>query len=329
MKNIIAIFLLLFFTSGLSNQVTAKDVTTPESDIRNAEQTFLTYPEWFLVFSPNEFANFSVHNRPGNFPYMAHIGQFWTSYNAVHQRTKDEFPFNGEYHTVLIVIGVSTTLEYGLKGAYEFTIGRMTELTTGNEMTEEDRFGAMVARDYVDFILERPWYEFDFFASFKALWTETSFFGSNMIRKLERKYILSSEYLIKAAYANLIGYGSAASFDTPIHKTAVIAHWPDEEKIELLQLPRYQPFTDAIVELAEQNVVLREIAGNDGRIAISLLGIQTWDPITAGSTLILQQPVITQPGVFRHIIEVEVEELIFALKRIKTDGLIVEHIYDY
>ena len=318
-------------TICLTGPINAGETVTPLEYRRNAEQTFLTYPEWFLVHSPNEMAAFFRHNLPGNFPYFAHIGQFWSSYGAVYERTKDEFPFNGEYHTVLTVIGTSTALEYGIKGAYEYTLGRLSERTAGSEFTEEDRLGAEVAQEYVDFIVERPWYEFDFFNCFTRLWSDTSFFGSNMMRKLERKYILSSEYLVKSLYARLIGFGSAASFDAPVHKTAVVASWPDSgsQQAELIYLPRYQPFTDAAIELSRQNVLFAEIAGNNGRIVISLLGKEGWNADRADSTLLLQQPIITRPGLYRHIVEVDVRRLSFALQKTQLDGLTIEHIYDF
>jgi hypothetical protein len=315
----------------LAGSINAAETVTPVEDRRNAEQTFLTYPEWFLVHSPKEMAAFFKQNLPGNFPYFAHIGQFWSSYEAVYDRTKDEFPFNSEYHTILVVIGTSTAVEYGIKGAYEYTLGRLSERTAGSEFTEEDRLGAAVAQEYVDFIVERPWYEFDFFSGFQRLWTDTSFFGDNMLRKLERKYVLSSEYLVKSLYARLIGFGSAASFDAPVHKTAVVASWPESgsQKSELIYLPRYQPFTDAAIELSRQNVVFEEIAGNNGRIVISLLGKEGWDAELANSTLLLQQPIITRPGLYRHIVEVDIRQLSLALQKSQLDGLTVEHIYDF
>lgn len=160
---------------------------------------------------------------------------------------------------------------------------------------------------------------------------DTSFFDSNMLRKLERKYILSSEYLVKSIYAKLIGFGSAASFDAPVHKTAVVASWPESEShdSELIFLPRYQPFTDAAIELSRQNVLFEEIAGNNGRIVVSLLGEQGWNAEVANSTLLLQQPIITSPGLYRYIVEVDIRLLSFALQKTQLDGLMIEHIYDY
>jgi hypothetical protein len=96
-----------------------------------------------------------------------------------------------------------------------------------------------------------------------------------------------------------------------------------------IYLPRYQPFTDAAIELSRQNVLFEEIAGNNGRIVISLLGEEGWNAERANSTLLLQQSIITRPGLYRHIVEVDVRQLSFALQKLQLDGLAVEHIYDF
>ena len=108
---------------------------------------------------------------------------------------------------MVFVIGTSFTVENALKGLYENTIGRVTEWTSHGEPTPEDRFGARVAQEYVDFIRVDPWYEFSFFRRFQELWRETQFSGPHLLRKWERKLALSLEYLAKAQYAMLITLG--------------------------------------------------------------------------------------------------------------------------
>ena len=51
-------------------------VITPKEHQRGAEQTFLTFPEWYLVHSPAEYAVFVRENNPDGFPFWGHIGQF-------------------------------------------------------------------------------------------------------------------------------------------------------------------------------------------------------------------------------------------------------------
>jgi hypothetical protein len=168
---------------------------TPTEHRRGGEQTFLTYPEWFLVHSPAEYAAFVKEHDPSGFPFLAHVGQFWTSYRAVYGATKNDYPFNLGYHVMVMVIGVSTTVEYAIRATYERLVGRVAEATRRGGFTEEDRFGAAYAQDYVDFIRVRPWYEYRFFPRLRALWNDTSLTGPDMIRKWERKYALTTELL--------------------------------------------------------------------------------------------------------------------------------------
>ncbi len=300
---------------------------TPVEHLRGADQTFLTFPEWYLVYSPAEYAAYIATERPSTFPWFAHIDQFWKAYGDISGRISGEFDFNGEYHVMIMVIGLSTTVEYGIKGAYELTVGRLFESTREDDrLTEEDIFAAGVAQRYVDFIYERPWYEFDFLGELRALWAETTLFGTDSLRKWERKYALTTEYAVKAAYGWLIGLGAAASFDAPIHQTAVLVSGPETQ---LMMLPRYQPFTDASLEHALAGADFEEIAGNRGRIVLSLWAGQDWDPALIRGSQITTQPIITVPGQTRHVVEVDVADLAAALRTIDSSGLKLEHVYDY
>ena len=74
-------------------------------------------PEWYLVFNPEEYASFLESGaNPSDFPFVASIDEFWRLYDRVTALAGDT---NNEYITMLRVIGVSTTDEFLLKGAYE------------------------------------------------------------------------------------------------------------------------------------------------------------------------------------------------------------------
>ena len=62
-------------------------IAAPPEHRRGTEQTFLTFPEWFLVHSPAEYAVYVKENPPDTFPFWGHIGQFWKSYAAVTRAT--------------------------------------------------------------------------------------------------------------------------------------------------------------------------------------------------------------------------------------------------
>ena len=236
----------VLLASGATAQ-TQSPVAAPPEYRRGAEQTFLTVPEWFLVHSPDEYAQFIKTRPPSEFPYFGHIAQFWQTYGAVYNATKNGYPFNAGYHVMVTVIGASTTVEYGLKAAYETLIGRLTELTRTEGMTEEDAFAARVAQDYVDFVRVIPWYEYDFGLRLRELW-ETSLWGPDPIRKWERKYALTTEYAAKAIYAWVIKKLTKMSYDEPLPVTAVlIDHLPPVSHAELPELSVLKEFSDGSV----------------------------------------------------------------------------------
>src|SRR4051812_21735954 len=77
---------------------------TPAKDLRAPDQTFLTYPEWFLVFSPEEQASYFKYRTATTFPFMSHVAQIWKSYKIVNDQIKGNFPTNIGYHFMIWVI---------------------------------------------------------------------------------------------------------------------------------------------------------------------------------------------------------------------------------
>ena len=47
---------------------------------RPESKTYLTLPEWYIVYSTDEYAAFLQENRSGEFPYFKAVGQYWQSY---------------------------------------------------------------------------------------------------------------------------------------------------------------------------------------------------------------------------------------------------------
>ncbi|OOG43669.1 hypothetical protein [Rhodanobacter sp. C05] len=320
-------------------------IVTPQEHRRGPEQTFLTYPEWFLVFSPAEYAVFVREHNPSDFPFLGHIGQFWQGYGAVYEATRNRYPMNWGYHVMIMVIGVSTTVEYGLRAGYETLIGRIAELTRTHGQTEEDRYASRVAQDYVDFIRVEPWYKFDFRSRLIGLWKDTSLWGPDAIRKWERKYALTTEYGVKAAYGWLIGVATKASYDEPVPVTAVILdRLPDGASAELpnmkllrqdaggtalVTLPRYQEFTNEAAVLAKLGAQFEEIAGNRGPILLSLIAPTAWAPPVPARDILFTQSIRTVPGKKRVVLAVQVDSLGALLRSINGQSLSIEHIYDY
>jgi hypothetical protein len=317
-------------------------IVAPTAD-RRGEQTFLTFPEWFLVFSPAEYAQLVRTHNPDDFCFWGHIGQFWRGYaSVIHETRVRREPTNWGYHSMIVVIGVSTTVEYAIRSAYETLVGRISGALAGAR-TPEDVFAAQVAQEYVDFIRVRPWYEFDFTARLKRLWMQTSAFGPHLIRKWERRYALTTEYAVKAVYGKLIEKATHSAYEQPIDSTSVVVDgWPNcdqlplganlisrpVDSVALLALPRYEAFMAPAMSLARCGAHFQEIAGNRTIILISAIG-PVDAPAPPDSSVMMRQPIITQHGRERVVLIVPVAKLGGTLQVLESRGLTLEHIFDY
>ena len=316
----------------------------PQSERRSAEQTYLTYPEWFLVHSPAEYAELIKAHPAYDFPFLSHIVQLWGSYAAVaREQWREDQPANAGYHAMILVIAGSTTIEYALRSLYENTVGRASHLFSSGELTREETLGAEVAQQYVDFIRREPWYLFDFASALKRLWSDVPLWGGQPLRKLERRYALTTEYLIKGLYAKLIEITTRAAYEEAKMTTwTVVNGLPMQTKLPatitlqsdlnadraVLVLPRYEAFKQDALWLARQGANFTDIAGNDGKILVSLITPQAWVPEDP-STILFSQPILTHPDEKRVALALPVSRLSSALLAWDDAHLRVEHIYDY
>lgn len=298
------------------------DPLTPEADRRPADQTFLTFPEWFLVFSPQEQADRFAHHTSTDFPFMSHTRQIWQSYAIVNEQIEGNFPPNKGYHFMIWVIGVSASVEYSVKAWYETIVGRITD--TGVPLTSEDRFNAQYTADYVAFIKDRPWYEFDFKRQLTTLWTSTPVEGDHPLRSIERRYMLTSELLVKYVYGKLIGLGTAQVYDAALLTTAVVL---DDGSVQ--QLPRYDKFAAASIALAKSGRSFKEIAGNNSAILLTVL-VPADKPLEIENTrTVFTQPITSDRTMQRIALVTPVASLSALLVRLSNDHVAVEHVFDY
>ncbi|MET0299748.1 MAG: hypothetical protein ABW036_08300 [Flavitalea sp.] len=294
----------------------------PSSDIRPGDQTFLTFPEWYLVFSPEEQAQYFEKHTATGFPFMDHTRQIWDSYDIVKDQIRDNFPPNDGYHFMIRVIGSSATAEYSFKALYETLIGRITD--TRSVETVEDKFNAKFTREYVDFIKDLPWYQFDFKSQLGELWRNNSLIGNHPLRKLERRYLLTSELLVKWGYGKLIGLGTAQVYEEALLTTAVVTG-----SGEIIHLPRYDRFAIEATKLARDGITFTEIAGNNTAIMMSLLVPAEWVSNLPGSQLLFTQPVASNHSKKRVVVVTRVNDLAALLRRTDDQHLEVEHVFDF
>jgi hypothetical protein len=326
------------------SQVNSSKPELADADIRPEVSTYLSYPEWFIVYSSDEYAQFLANNKPSHFPYFGSIGQYWNNYCRVFAITKAKGEFNAGDHLMLFVIGYSYSAELGIKGVYENTLGRVTEIFGHYPATAEDVYAHHIAKDYVNFIRLRPWYEYNFAWAFKGLWTDTNFFGRNFPRKVERKIILSLEYLVKTVYGKLIGLGSHSVYGIASTETYVVASnvessvfttHPEIKKVKELEpksyimvIPRYQPFTDLAPKLAKEGVQFVEVAGNREIFLTALVNRDvSYKPSTG--QIVFETNILTNPDKKRIGLSVPTEFLSQALVQLQNKQGFIEHIFDY
>ncbi|MCB1657166.1 MAG: FAD-binding protein [Pseudomonadales bacterium] len=311
---------------------------------RDEGQSYLTLPEWFLVYNPDEYGQYLNTHSATDFPYFKSIGQFWQYYHQVNQTMGERYDFNGGYHLMVGVLGLSYSVENGVKGLYENSIGRVSELVSSKSLTDEDKFAAYVANDYVSFINVRPWYEYSFSTQLKKLWFDTPVLGKNPFRKLERRLILSTEYLEKAMYATLITgatrliYGVAD--DSVLARVikldeSFFAQHPKIKRINsyadgsmLISLPRYLEFKDAVLAISQANGQFIEIAGNQ-YIFATVLANKDWQANIDNSKVNFAMPIATKRTQKRVAITLEISQLANSLKQLQQTGADIEHLYDY
>jgi hypothetical protein len=313
---------------------------------RPLEDSYFSYPEWYIVWSYEERAQYLPKNLPSGFPYFASIAQYWRSYCFICGLTRSRHQFNFGDHLSSMVLGGSFALEYSIRGAYEQTIGRLSEWTSSHKLVEEDAYAARVAREYADFVYVRPFYEFHFGHALAQLWKETPLWGKHPIRKWERKFILSVDYGIEAVYAHAMLFASHVTYGAESDETyawienasgTVFQEIPRVKNVKQLgpqsfvvSIPRYQEFTDIAVKFAARGVRFAQIAGND-EIMLTVVAPKNWNydlPASDGS-LLFTESFLTQPDVKRIALEYPVRSLHSVLNAFSNHKIKVEHIYDY
>lgn len=313
---------------------------------RPLENSYFSYPEWYIVWSYEERAQYLPKNLPSGFPYFASIGQYWRSYCLICGLTQSRQQFNFGDHLSSFVLGGSLALEYAIRGAYEQSVGRLSEWTSSHQLVEEDAYAARVAREYADFVYVRPFYEFHFARALKELWKQTTFWGAHPVRKWERKFILSVDYGLEAIYAGILEKASHLTYGVESADTyawienapqSVFQELPRVKKFNdlaphsyLVTIPRYQEFTDLSVKLAQRDIHFVQIAGND-EIMLTVVAPQSWSlDLPAGeASLLFTEKFLTQPGVLRFALECPVRSLHSVLNHVVSRGAKIEHIYDY
>ena len=309
---------------------------------RKKEQTYLTLAEWTQVYSYNELGDFLASGgRQTDFPFASAIRGFWSCYFLSLDKSKSE-EFNWPYNFVSWIIGINLTVEYGVKFAYENTVGGLTQSIAGSD-TESDRFIAKSWNNYAKTLYQTTWYHYPYFADMQGVWRETALFDHQFVRNAERKIALSVSYLIKGSYAQLW----LLSAEQKENQTFSIVHADNRKSLDrtgarilkelsgnrfLIETERYDGFKTALLNLLDRNVTFIEIMGHE-TIALGYLSKSTGDPFSNSSPIetIDRRELFFHPDGYRYrmTLEARVDGLRETLRQIRESGSRFEMIYDF
>jgi FAD/FMN-containing dehydrogenase len=313
-----------------------------EGYYRAEEQTFLTVPEWYLVFNPKEYADYlGEGNNPSDFPFYASIKEYWRLYDRSVKLVSEAYPENAEYITMLDVIGVSVTMEYAGKMLYEKTMGKIFGWFANDEISAKEEMINNAHRAYSDFIYHTAWYEFEFMDWVGKVWSAAGESDASWLRKWERTFFFTFEFMLKAGYGQLIEWAAQATYEAPIEQIFLTAQSTDtlpafkdleliaqQDSTLVLGVTRWGPFTETIKQLAGYNIVIEDISGND-EIVISIVMNQEQKLNGKSYELLYTSEVVTDAALKRTVYVVPVNDLLPIIRAANENGMFVEHVFDY
>jgi hypothetical protein len=315
----------------------------PEPGYRRAEgDSYLTFPEWNIVYSYTDLAGVARQSSESAFDYLGEITGFWRSLCRATRAAQRVGPVTVDQKITNYIIGLSFTAEMTVIGLYERTYGAATAWARGPKRTAEDEFALGVADDYAAFLRQTPWYQYPFLSQLKRFWRETPFGEGNIIRSVERRFALTFEYGGKALYA--IPIGALAGYSpADLRLMSVVSHLDDKdyaadprikklrdigEDATLIETPRYQEYTEILRGLGARGRKAIEIAGNR-RILATIIAPDGATLATPGATSIFEAPIQSRPGWRRIGLDAEVGGLTRLIDEVEKQGAEFEHAYDY
>ncbi len=302
----------------------------------------MSYPEWYMVYAYQDFADTLRHEDEYRFGYWASVSEYWSGLCAVNRAAIVQGGGELDEKVTLYIIGVSFTAEMAAKGLYESTVGQLFAWIRGPEKTNEDRFSASVAAEYAEFLNQNFWYQFDFWRQIGRLWSDVPFDRSSPSRALERRIALTAEWSFKTVYAKVIA--ALADLSPPEYRIESVVSRLDASDLaanptitvirdleggeQLIVTPRYVAFMQIMLDLAARGRDFFEIAGNHIIFVTMLVppGIEVDLP---GREPILSNLIQSRPGWRRMGFEIRVPDLTKTIRSTQAQGMVIEHIYDY
>jgi hypothetical protein len=305
---------------------------------RREANTYLTYPEWHIVYAYDGLAEALKTGDEHAFDYLASVAGFWRTTCSVMEVADAHGGADLDTRVMIHTIGVSFTAEMAMKAAYEETLGRSAAWWRGRDKTPQDQIVSAMALDYAAFLRQTPWYQYPFPRENRKLWTTPT---GGTLRGWERRFAIGLEFAAKTAYAKVIGGAVAATAPAQLSIRSIVsglaeadlASIPDVKIIGArdggveIETPRYDLFTRILVEIARRGGTIREIAGSND-IMVTLTAPPGVDTPLSNATLILR---MKRDGFQsdRLIVNVKVPDLAAFLNAHPLGDPGLEHVFDY
>ena len=312
-------------------------IADPRSQRREAN-TYLTYPEWHIVFAYDGLAETLKTADEHGFGYLRSIAGFWRATCTLTRIAGQHGGADGSTRSMIATIGVSFTAEMLAKAAYEETIGRVTAWIRGPRKTRQDETIAAVANDYARFLRQTPWYEYPFHRRAQELWAVPV---ESQVRGWERRFGIGLEFEGKAVYARVLAGAVAATEAAELTIRSVVAGLPAADLAQVqgvtivgeraggieIETPRYAAFTRIVSEIVRRRGTIHEIAGNDEIMASLTVREGTRVPGRLG-TVLLRMRRDGRSGE-RLLLNVRVPDLHVLLAAYPVGDPGLEHLFDY
>lgn len=325
--------------------MSSENKLVPLANIPNEHQrsdvgTYLNLPDWSEFFIKEEFFRFLHENNTNSFPYWENIKLYWAFYYLSYKLSKGK-NINILSHIKMALNAISFTSEYFLKLTYDSCI---SFLRKPSEKSAKENLVDTIHQEYLDFIKNSHWYEFDFLSRLFAYYKYNPAREEGVkikFTEIEKTFFLTVSFLFKQLFAKLIKVKNSINY-TQTSKTTVIEldYFPEAldnnqeintvgeyRKHILLEFPRYKGLKEYIQKISLDNN-LYSIAGNQGSILVSCLlddGAKTSltkiDPVIMNKENSLKK--------IRAIYPVPVSYLPGFIKYCNNKKIIIEQILEY
>jgi hypothetical protein len=316
-------------------QTFAPMIIDPEQK-REEANTYLTYPEWHIVYAYDGLAEALKTGDEHDFDYWASVRDFWKTDCALTRIADAHGGADSATRMTIATIGVSFTLEMGLKAAYEETVGRLAAAWRGSEKTKQDIVARDMAADYAAFLRQVPWYKYPFQKPLDALWAAPV----DSLRGWERRLALGIEWKSKIGYADMIAKAVDATGQAKLSIFTVVSGVTPEQLTAikdvrvvsngngriLIETPRYDQFTHILADIAKAGGKIEDIAGNDDIMVTATLPTNSENQLPGVEIARLKR---TGFGNDRVLLSVKVSDLGGILRQWPIAGPGIEHVFDY